>query len=79
MTTRTVSVRPVHGSDPTETHTIYENYRPVEGVLYPFQSRELARDGQHWELFVWDSIEANEPLDDSRFQLPQPESTEGAK
>ena len=71
LTARTVSVRPIHGSDPAETHTIYDDYREVEGVLYPFQSRELARDGGHWELFIWDSMEANVPLEDSRFSLPR--------
>lgn len=70
---RTASVRPVHGSNPTETRTLYEDYREVAGVLFPFRSLELARDGEHTELFVWDSIEANVPIDDSRFELPRME------
>ena len=72
----TVSIRPIHGSDPAETHTLYEDYREVEGVLFPFQWREMAREGEHSELFIWDSIEANVPIDDSRFELPRSESKE---
>lgn len=71
LVSKSVSVRPIHGSDPAETHTLYEDYHEVAGVLFPFQSRELARDGKHYELFIWDSIEANVPIDDSRFELPR--------
>lgn len=70
LVARTVSVRPVHGSDPVETHTSYEDYREVNGVLFPFQSTEWARGGEHKELFIWESIEANVQIDDSRFTLP---------
>ncbi len=76
LVNKTVSVRPIHGSDPAETHTLYEDYREVNGVLFPFQWQEMARDGEHSELFIWDSIEANVPIDDSRFELPRSESKE---
>jgi len=70
LVARTISVRPVHGSEPIETHTSYEDYREVNGVLFPFQSTEWARGGEHKELFIWESIEANVPLEDTRFTLP---------
>lgn len=72
LVVQTRSVRPIHGSAPEETVTLYDDYRRVAGVLFPFRSQELARDGAHSELFQWEMMEANLPLADARFQIPPP-------
>ena len=70
LTVQTRSVRPVHGGEAAETETIYGDYREVAGVFFPFWSKETARGGEHVEVFQWESIEANVPISDKRFQLP---------
>lgn len=71
LTIRTRSVRPIHGGDAAETITDFSDYREVAGVLFPFCSHELARDGEHNETFHWQSIEANIPLSDFLFKIPK--------
>lgn len=71
LTIRTRSVRPIHGGDAAETVTDFGDYREVAGVLFPFRSHELAKDGEHNEVFQWDVIEANVPLSDSLFRIPK--------
>jgi hypothetical protein len=71
LVTRTRSVRHVHATDESMTLTVFDDYREVSGVLFSFRSHELAKDGQHNEHFVWEHIEANVPLEDDYFQLPQ--------
>ncbi len=70
LVTRTRAVRPVHGGDELMTETVYGDYREVEGVLFPFQSQELAKDGAHNEVFTWERMEANVVLEDAHFNKP---------
>jgi hypothetical protein len=70
LVAKTTSTRPVHGGEEAQTDTLYEDFRAVAGVLFPFRSREIAKGGQHNELFQWETMEANVPLDDSWFQIP---------
>jgi hypothetical protein len=71
LVTKTRAARPVHGRDEAMTETSFGDYREVEGVLFPFQTWELAKDGEHNEVFTWEQMEANAPLDESHFQIPQ--------
>ncbi len=71
LTVRTRSVRPIHGGDAVETITDFGDYREVAGVLFPFRSREVAKGGEHDEIFQWDIIQANIPLSDSLFKIPK--------
>jgi hypothetical protein len=62
--------RGVHGSEPVEITHRFEDYRQVAGVFYAFKMIEVAEDGQHREVIVWNSIEANTLFDNSLFQKP---------
>lgn len=63
---------PVHafGSSVT-SQAILGDYRPVNGVLFPFSLREVdLATGEEMDVFTWQSIEANAPLDHAVFSPP---------
>lgn len=70
LVTKTRAIRAIHGKDEAMTETTYGDYREVEGVLFPFQSWELAKDGAHNEVFTWERMEANVELDEGHFAMP---------
>jgi hypothetical protein len=74
LVARTRSVRHIHGGEAAETVTVYEDYREVAGVLFPFRWREQARDGAHSEAFEWEKLEANVDLSPERFKPPRNQS-----
>lgn len=71
LVTKTRAMRAVHGGDEAMTETQYSDYREVAGVLFPFRSWELAKDGAHNEVFTWELMEANVGLDKEHFEMPR--------
>jgi hypothetical protein len=68
---------PVHafGSSVT-SQAIFGDYRPVNGVLFPFSLREVdLATGEEMDVFTWQSIEANVPLDYAVFSPPERAAT----
>jgi hypothetical protein len=63
---------PVHAfGDAVTSQAIFGDYRPVNGVLYPFSLREVdLATGQPLDVSTWQSIEANVPLSPSVFSPP---------
>lgn len=70
LVTKTRAMRAVHGSEEAMTETAYSDYKEVAGVLFPFRSWELAKDGAHNEVFTWEWMEANVELDEGHFKMP---------
>jgi len=69
---------PLHATGPAiESLTLYEDYRPVAGVLYPhsFVERNTAT-GQIMNTLKWQTIEANVVIDASQFSPPVPKTNE---
>jgi hypothetical protein len=63
---------PLHVTGPMiESLTMYSDYRPVDGVLYPhsFVERNTAT-GQIMNTLEWKTIEANVAIDDAQFSPP---------
>jgi hypothetical protein len=63
---------PVHAFGANVTsQAILGDYRPVNGVLFPFSLREVnLATGEPMDAFTWQTIEANEPLDPAVFSPP---------
>ena len=63
---------PVHAFGASVTsQAIFGDYRPVNGVLYPFSLREVdLATGEAMDAFTWQSIEANVALDPAVFSPP---------
>src|SRR5215204_58824 len=63
---------PVHAFGASVTsQAILGDYRPVNGVLFPFSLREVdLATGEAMDVFAWQSIEANVPLDYAVFSPP---------
>lgn len=51
-----------------ETETYYSNYKPVEGIIFPF-AIDTKMNGQTVTQIVLDSLEFNKELNDSLFTL----------
>ncbi|MFL5617813.1 MAG: tetratricopeptide repeat protein [Gemmatimonadaceae bacterium] len=64
---------PVHAFGASVTsQAIIGDYRPVNGVLFPFSLREVdLATGAQQDAFTWQTVEANAPLDYAVF-LPPP-------
>ena len=60
------------GAIPQDTD--YEDYRDVSGVKVPFVIRVVRSDGA--TIYKWEQIQANIPVDDSRFEKPAEKSKE---
>jgi photosynthetic reaction center cytochrome c subunit len=54
------------GAIPQDTY--YEDYRDVTGVKVPFLIRVIRPDGA--TIYKWEQIQANIPVEDSRFEKP---------
>jgi hypothetical protein len=54
------------GAIPQDTN--YEDYRDVSGVKTPFVNRVVRPDDE--SIYTWGQIQANIPIDDSRFDKP---------
>lgn len=52
-----------------EIEAFPSDYKPVHGVLIPC-SMEQRVDGKPWVRMVWETIEANAPIDDAVFKMP---------
>ncbi len=61
--------RMVRGA-PRESETSIGDYKEVAGVYFPFSFESGARGSANRAKVVYDKIEANVPLDDSRFRPP---------
>ena len=63
---------PVHAfAEPVTSQAVLGDYRPVNGVLFPFSLREVdLSSGETMDTSVWQSIEANVPLAPSIFSPP---------
>ena len=63
---------PVHAFGASVTsQAILGDYRPVNGVLFPYSLREVdLATGAEMDVFTWQSIEANAPLDLAVFSPP---------
>jgi hypothetical protein len=63
---------PVHAFGASATsQAILGDYRPVNGVLFPFSLREVdLASGEAQDAFIWQSIEANVPIDLAQFSPP---------
>jgi len=63
---------PVHAfAEPVTSQAVFGDYRPVNGVLFPFSLREVdLQSGETMDNSVWQSIEANVPLAPSVFSPP---------
>ncbi len=55
------------------------SYKPVDGVMYPFSISEGPRSNPGAQVFSFEKIEANVPLQDSDFALPASLRTEEKK
>jgi hypothetical protein len=68
---------PVHAFGASVTsETIVGDYRPVNGVLFPFSLREVdLATGEQMDASTWRTIEANAPLDFAVFSPPPPPAT----
>lgn len=66
---RMESTRSVRGRE-VALETAYSDYREVAGVLFPHAIETTARDRPGRLSVRVESIEANPPLDDARFELP---------
>lgn len=69
---------PLHATGPAiESLTMYRDYRPVAGVLYPhsFVERNTA-SGQVMNTLEWKNIEANVAIDDLEFSPPVAKKTQ---
>src|SRR5688572_10549621 len=63
---------PVHAFGASVTsQAVLGDYRPVNGVLFPFSLREVdLATGETMDAFTWEAIEANVPLDYAVFSPP---------
>src|SRR4051812_28777090 len=63
---------PVHAFGASVTgQAVIGDYRPVNGVLFPFSLREVdLATGEVMDAFTWDAVEANVPLDFAVFSPP---------
>ena len=63
---------PVHAfAEPVTSQAVFGDYRPVNGVLFPFLLREVdLSTGETMDTSVWQSIEANVALAPSVFSPP---------
>jgi hypothetical protein len=63
---------PVHAFGASVTgQAIIGDYRPVNGVLFPFSLREVdLATGEVMDAFTWEAVEANVPLDYAVFSPP---------
>jgi hypothetical protein len=66
------STAPVHAFGASVTgQAIIGDYRPVNGVLFPFSLREVdLATGEVMDAFTWETIEANATLDYAVFSPP---------
>jgi len=63
------------GAIPQDTN--YEDYRDVSGVKTPFVIRVARPDGE--SIYKWEQIQANVPIEDSRFDKPAEKPKEAPK
>jgi hypothetical protein len=66
------STAPVHAFGASVTgQAIIGDYRPVNGVLFPFSLREVdLATGEVMDAFTWEAVEGNAPLDYAVFSPP---------
>jgi photosynthetic reaction center cytochrome c subunit len=62
------TMQSVLGGFPEETY--YEDYRDASGLQVPFTMRVLSPEGDR--TYKWSRVDANAPVEDSRFTMPPP-------
>ena len=62
------TMQSVLGGFPEET--TYEDYRDVSGLKVPFTMRVVSAEGNR--TYTWSQVEANAPVEDSKFTRPEP-------
>ena len=58
------------GEEDFQVESFFLNYRSVEGVMYPFEIDSDSPGTDSQQKILFDKIEINPPLDDSRFEKP---------
>ncbi|HXO18532.1 MAG TPA: hypothetical protein VOA87_01265 [Thermoanaerobaculia bacterium] len=69
--------RKVRGQD-MEFETIFGDYKPVEGVVFPHSIQSKAKGAPAGQTITVDKIEINPEVADGRFAMPKVEKKEGA-
>lgn len=59
------------GRDATAQESVFSAYRKVDGVPFPFRIRSRARGGGQEQEIVFERVEVNPTIDDSRFLMPR--------
>lgn len=71
LVTRIEEMRSIEGK-PEPFETLVGDYRTVSGLVFPHALEVGPRRGGDRQKFVFEKIEVNVPLDDSRFTMPTP-------
>jgi hypothetical protein len=64
--------RVVRNGEDYQAESHFQDYRSVDGVLYPFVIESSSPGMAGVQKVVFDKIELNPPLDDARFEPPAP-------
>ena len=59
-----------HVEEDVDLEYIYEDYRAVDGVKWPFKERANAPQVKLKQITTWEKIEVNKPLDEAAFKMP---------
>lgn len=54
-----------------EIEVLYEDYRDVDGVKFPFKETANAPEANFSQTFSWEKIQINKPLDETVFKAPK--------
>jgi hypothetical protein len=64
VTTRTLGDRTI------EVETTFDDYRPVEGVMFPHSIKSRTEGESESLAVIVEAIDVNAPIDDARFEMP---------
>jgi len=53
-----------------DSESVYQDYRDVNGVKWPFAEKVSVPDVNFKQAITWTSIEVNQPLDEAAFKAP---------
>jgi len=60
------------GGTPVVFETWFRDYRPVDGLMFPFQLVSATRGRPGNQRMDFDSVQVNAPIPDARFRIPAP-------
>ncbi len=66
-----ISTRTI-GGEPKVVEQTFSNYRPVQGLMFPFSLQNGVKDSEQKQKITVDKVELNVPIDDSKFAMPAP-------